>query len=429
MPKKPLGLESELSVERPYGGRIILRADRQAEGLAAFFTWASHWFAQLPEELSLLPVSPQEQAERERASLMAIAAEHVPVGTRVHLDYEPTTPMPSEARVPIAGDTFRASAAFERRSVTNYIISRPDERFNTSTGLAVTHIEGDRVARVEMRPSNAQSVLSERDLKKIQEVANRLSPFDDDLLDILIANVRENGVNLDGVATIALVDVIETRELGVAHRKTRTGALHRDGIRREALDEVYERLLGLETLYVYVGQDVVKGRAASAWDRVFTIRRLLTDEEDPSRVVGIQYEFGRSAAWHTADVIAPARLLQLNAGKRGPVKKVGRYFIQRAPEADHEGRVVRNVQVVLAELHRPFDEDNPARARRWLESTLDELVAEQIIGTWGYLESQGSKPNLPRYGWSQQWLGLHLYVELSRMAKDAPGAPDAASSL
>ena len=268
-----------------------------------------------------------------------------------------------------------------------------------------------------MRPSDQQALLTDPDLKKIKELANRLSPFDDDLLDILIANVRENGVDQNGVATIALVDIIETRELGVAHRKTRGGGKHRDGIRREALDEVYERLIGLETLYVYVGQDVVKGRAASAWDRVFTIRRLLTDEEYPSRVVGIQYEFGRSAAWHTADVIAPARLLQLNAGKRGPVKKVGRYFIQRTPEADQDGRVIRNVQTVLAELHRPFDEENPARARRWLESTLDELVAENIIAAWGYNESKGKRPDLPRYGWWQQWLGLHLYVELSRIGK------------
>jgi len=46
--------------------------------------------------------------------------------------------MPYEA---IAGDTYPTTPGLERRNVSTYVIAKAEERYATSTGLAVRHTE------------------------------------------------------------------------------------------------------------------------------------------------------------------------------------------------------------------------------------------------------------------------------------------------
>ena len=57
---------------------------------------------------------------------------------------------------PAVSHSYPTTPGIERRSVSTYVIARPDERFETSTGLAVRHTEKDGTAQVEMRPVDGQ---------------------------------------------------------------------------------------------------------------------------------------------------------------------------------------------------------------------------------------------------------------------------------
>jgi hypothetical protein len=423
MPKKKVDYyESEISIERPYGGRLVLRA-RQSEEVDAFFEWAREWFASQPEELELIPTSNEERSAREGALLFAAGEARLPAKTQIRVRYDTTGAGSKSTLVPVTKDktpptkvireTYRGTAAIERRSLTNYIISRAEEREETKTGLSLTYTEGESVAVVEMRHRSrepSRALLTAGYLAQIKAIAGQLNPLDDDLLDILISNIRENGLDAEGSAEIALADIVEARERGIGHRAAASGVIYRDGIDRRVLDEVFSRLEDLERLFLYVGPVSVKGKPAADYVRIFTIRNIRFSPSDLSRPIGIVYQFTNAA--DMTEISAPTRLLRLDSKRQAPMKKLGRYFLQRADDRDQDGRIIRSVDQILMELHRVVDRDDPKKSRAWLEKTLDGLVAEHIIDSWGYTHH----PKLPRYGWVDQWLDLQIFVKLREVA-------------
>jgi hypothetical protein len=132
--------------------------------------------------------------------------------------YEPATPRSVRPNLPppIAGDTYPTTPGIERRSVSTYVIARPDERFETSTGLAVRHTEQGGTAHVEMRPANGQ--LTDAAVSEIRKVAAQLSAVDDDVLDVLLANAIANGSDAVGLHTIEIDAILDTRQRGVRHK-------------------------------------------------------------------------------------------------------------------------------------------------------------------------------------------------------------------
>ena len=98
----------------------------------------------------------------------------------------------AEPQSAVEGDRYHATGAFERRSVSSYIIARPEERVPTGTGLALRHVEGELVATAEMRPPRRRGGVTEEALARVAEIASHLSPLDDDLLDLLVSNARKN---------------------------------------------------------------------------------------------------------------------------------------------------------------------------------------------------------------------------------------------
>jgi len=398
-----------VKARRPYGD-LLLTAPNIGNAHASLDR-AAKWLEALPEQLSLVG-DIEEVLSSEVSALLRLADEwrrdgsgfELPAPFRVRLEdgtYE--TPVGADA-------TYESTAALERRAFSSYLIAGASERQPSQTGLAVRHVEGEQVAIVELRPKVARKTMTDADLERVKDVASHLSPYDDDLLDLLISNIRKNGVDSSGRATIRLADIAEARDL-VAYRDA-AGKRQRDGIRKETLAEIYERLQGLEMLWVYTGNSLAGEDDAVEFDRVFAIRQTYVDRNDPTRVVGIGYEFGSARTWREAGVIAPTRLLQLDAGREGPAKKVGRYFFQRSLTATN-GRIVAKVSDVLAGLRRPIDgENNPSRGRKWLEDALDTLAREKIIADWGYAKTSNRTLKLPRYGWWPAFLALDLYVDI-----------------
>ncbi len=184
---------------------------------------------------------------------------------------------------PIAGDTYPQTPGIERRSVSTYVIARPDERFETSTGLAVRHTEQGGTAHVEMRPANGQ--LTDAAVSEIRKVAAQLSAVDDDVLDVLLANAIANGSDADGLHTIEIDAILDTRQRGVRH-KAEGRKTYLSGRRQETRDDAVARLRRLETLSVSIGERKMRGKMVREYDRVVGIQRLITVRQRRPRCGG-----------------------------------------------------------------------------------------------------------------------------------------------
>jgi len=81
----------------------------------------------------------------------------------------------------------------------------------------------------------------EEALAEIRTVAAQLSAVDDDVLDVLLANAIANGADVNGLHTIEIDAILETRQRGVRH-KTEGAKTYLAGRRQETRDDVVERL-------------------------------------------------------------------------------------------------------------------------------------------------------------------------------------------
>jgi len=409
-----------LRIERPYGGAVIFETDSQdAHAVKTYFAFVMSWFAQRGSQLPLIDDGTEGPRELAAANEAANSPEWLTPPGQVTLRYEPAVPRSVRPNLPppIAGDTYPQTPGIERRSVSTYVIARPDERFETSTGLAVRHTEQDGTAQVEMRPVNGQ--LTDEAVTVIRNVAAQLSAVDDDVLDVLLANAIAHGHDSEGLYTIEIDAILDTRQRGVKH-KSESGKSYLSGRRQETRDETVERLQRLQTLYVSIGERKMRGKMVREYDQVLNIPRIITDPGNKERVIAVRYSFGKwFHAWRDGHAVAPRRLLELDGRNGAPAKVLGRYFIQRALEADAQGRIIRNVRDLLRDLRRNLPEDagkNTGRPRVLLEEHLDTLEREGVLASWGYIEANGKRVEAmlgPGYKKTTVWLDLHIFVVLA----------------
>jgi hypothetical protein len=418
-----------LRIPRAYGGAIVFDTrTNDVAGVDAYFAFVRAWFDARGNQLPLIDDGQEGIRELAAANAAATSAEWPSPPGQVTMRYEPVAPRHPKPNLPppIAGDTYPTTPGLERRSVSTYVIAKAEERFATSTGLAVRHTEDGIVAEVEMRPPSGQ--LTNDALAEIRTVAAQLSAVDDDVLDVLLANAIANGADADDLHTIEIDAILDTRQRGVRH-KADGGKTYLAGRRQETRDDAVERLRRLETLYVSIGERKMRGKLVREYDRVVGIQRLITDPNDDQRVLAVRYRFGKwFAAWRDGYALAPRRLLELDGRNRAPAKTLGRYFVQRARETDERGRIVRRVRDVLVDLRRPLHDTtgkNAGRPRANFEEHLETLEREGIFAAWGYIEANDSK-NADAilgagYKRAEAWLDLNLFVVLASGAIDPTG--------
>ena len=417
-----------LRIERPYGGAVVFETrSGDVDAVTTYFDFVTSWFAERGSQLPLIDDGTEGPRELAAAHEAANSPEWLTPPGQVTMRYEPAVPRSVRPNLPppIAGDTYPTTPGIERRSVSTYVIARPDERFETSTGLAVRHTEQGGTAHVEMRPANGQ--LTDAAVSEIRKVAAQLSAVDDDVLDVLLANAIANGSDADGLHTIEIDAILDTRQRGVRH-KAEGRKTYLSGRRQETRDDAVARLRRLETLYVSIGERKMRGKMVREYDRVVGIQRLITDPNNDERVVAVRYHFGKwFTAWREGHAVAPRRLLELDGRNGAPTKTVGRYFVQRALEADARGRIVRRVRDILADIRRPLPEatgKNAGRPRAQLEEHLETLEREGVFATWGYVEADGKNADAllgAGYKKAGSWLELSLFVVLAPEAIHPPG--------
>jgi len=418
-----------LRIARPYGGVIVFETHSPtASGVDSYFAFVQSWFDARGTQLSLIDDGQEGLRELADANAAATSAEWPSPPGHVTMRYEAIAPKQVRPSLPppIAGDTYPTTPGLERRSVSTYVIAKAEERYATSTGLAVRHTEDGIIAEVEMRPASGQ--LTEEALAEIRTVAAQLSAVDDDVLDVLLANAIANGADVDGLHTIEIDAILDTRQRGVRH-KTEGAKTYLAGRRQETRDDAVERLRRLETLYVSIGERKMRGKTVREYDRVVGIQRLITDPNNQERVIAVRYRFGKwFGAWRDGHEFAPRRLLELDGRNGAPTKTLGRYFVQRAQESDEQGRIARRVRDVLTDLRRPLHDTtgkNAGRPRLKFEENLAELEAEGIFAGWGYVEAGDSKNADAAIGAGYKkadaWLDLTLFVLLSPKALEPAG--------
>jgi len=415
-----------LRIARPYGGVIVFETHSPNTGAVdSYFAFVQSWFDTRGTQLSLIDDGQEGLRELADANAAATSAEWPSPPGHVTMRYEAIAPKQVRPSLPppIAGDSYPTTPGLERRSVSTYVIAKAEERYATSTGLAVRHTEDGIIAEVEMRPASGQ--LTEEALAEIRTVAAQLSAVDDDVLDVLLANAIANGADVDGLHTIEIDAILDTRQRGVRH-KTEGAKTYLAGRRQETRDDAVERLRRLETLYVSIGERKMRGKTVREYDRVVGIQRLITDPNNQERVIAVRYRFGKwFGAWRDGHEVAPRRLLELDGRNGAPTKTLGRYFVQRAQESDEHGRIARRVRDVLTDLRRPLHDTtgkNAGRPRLKFEENLAELEAEGIFAGWGYVEAGDSKNADAAIGAGYKkadaWLDLTLFVLLSPKAQE-----------
>lgn len=414
----PLAKPRTLRIPRPYGGEIVLTAVA-ASGVDLYLERVRTWFEQEPEELQLFAEGATETGAREltRFNLVASSEWDAPPAT-VEVRYEPPLPKrPQPLPPPIVGDDYAAIAGIERRGVSTFVLhARTDALYDTERGVAIMHREASHVAEVEMRPLGGNGSVdfapaTSAKLAEVRSAAARMSAVVEDVLDVLVSNAIENAADAEGYHTLDIDAILEARGLEKKHKGGVGTKTYEAGHHVEARDAVVDAIKKLDTLYVALAPArETRRKRLRDWDRVVNVQRY-TLEEPTNRIYSIRYELGTWFARFKDDhVLAPRRILELDAKREAPAKILARYFTQRRRDTDNRGRIVRRVRNLFLETATEIDRGkNPQRSRDWIEQSLETLRSDGIIAAWSYVEDVDL---LPRYKWLERWLDYHVAVSL-----------------
>ncbi len=407
-----------LRIPRPYGGEIVLTAGALS-GVDAYLERVRDWFERQPEELQLFTEGATDTGAREltRFNLVASSQWDAPPAT-VEVRYEPPLQKrPQRLPPPIVGDDYPAIAGIERRGVSTFVLhARTDALYDTERGVAVMHREASHIAEVEMRPLGGGGEVefmpaTSAKLAEVRSAAARMSAVVEDVLDVLVSNAIENTMDAEGYHTLDIDAILEARGLEKKRKGGPGSKTYAAGHHVEARDAVVDAIKKLDTLYVALAPvRETKRKRLRDWDRVLNVQRY-TLEEPTNRVHSVRYELGTwFARWKDDHVLAPRRILELDAKREAPAKTLARYFTQRRRDADERGRIVRRIRNLFLETASEIDRGkNPQRSRDWIEESLETLRRDGIIAAWSYVEDIDL---LPRYKWLEPWLEYHVAVTL-----------------
>ena len=413
--------EIVMQAHRPQGD-VVLSGDNSETG-RRYVDRARCWFESQPEQLQL-GIADIDEVRREEISRFTVTSEAwvtegftPPRSFRIrYVAASGTSTKRGRVTTPpaIAGKRYSSGVGVERRAVSSFVLRAATEGSETTRGYSLTHVEPTYTAEVELRP------VDETALANVRAAVSRLSPTVESTFDVLLAHALESAPEHDGNYTLEIDAVLDAQ--GVQPKRGRDGykAGHRPDDRVRTVNDART----LDQSFVASAPVRYRGRRARDWQRVVAIQawRLLDvvgdvgeidlTAIDPEQVVALRYTFGPwfgpfKSAHQQAKLTVPRRLLELPAVS--PAQAVGRYFFQRAGEADTQGRVFRVVRELVGDLGWKHRTGSPKELRDRLEGALQKLTSERIIGSWDYLDDTN---DLSRKGWLDRWLGFRLWIRL-----------------
>lgn len=270
------------------------------------------------------------------------------------------------------------------------------------------------------------------------EVARGLDDLHADVLLIALAHVLDRA-DSDGTTWITADAILNDRDLRPKTERSgatryRAGHRHDDRARVSACMERLGRLwIDLSAVAVIESHS---GRLRRGHHDVggvlLTICERLVQGDGPGELA-VAWRY-RPGPWLTPFLVRPNRqtaplarqVLRYDPYHQRWEKRLGRYLTFHLRMDARRGGgapLVRQIGLLLDEMHLPMDRRHPERTRARCEAALSRLARDGVIGAWSYtLAARTALAGLPARGWLERWRRLTIAVTAPTHPSGAIGA-------
>lgn len=416
---------TELRIPRPYGGTIVLKAEKSSSELANFFVNAKKWFDD-PPALSLFSSSnnASERQSLECAAFLTFARDSdLPV--RLVVEYESPTPLASpEKNLPemldapalqhktllpaVRGGLYSLPATIGRRAIAFALAGAQElgERWSDDPSKLVVFMrDGVATAEVTLVPLSAvKDRITDADRLELREALQCWKEIDQDVLDILVTNVL-NGTDRFGRTYIAYDAILDARARA-KKTKIEDGKRYAAGHRAKDRDEIHRSVLRLHNLGAVVSQserDQHRGRRGHA---PVILMHVLESDQLTNAPLGVWYSLGSWAETATDDVLVSRKILSYDPYRQAVEKRLGRLLTIILAERDFAECAISEL---VSEICLSVEGQNRNRAIQRFEKAISTLQIDGLIGQVTYTPDLQAFP-LPTRGGVEDWLSRRLLV-------------------
>lgn len=421
MAKRKIAEPAELRIPRPYGGEIVLRAEKAASGMDSFFRDAQKWFAD-PPALSLFSTSndAQERQQLERTAFTTHARSwNLPVRVSVEYEAAPAAAAAQEdqpafsalvkpASPAVRGERYSLPATIGRRAIAFAIAGAQElgDRWSEDPSKLVVFMrDGVVTAEVTLVPLSAvKDRITEIDRDKLREALQCWKEIDQDVLDILVTNVL-NGTDRFGRTYISYDAILDARDRA-KKTKVEDGKRYAAGHRAKDRDEVHRSILRLHNLGAVVSQsesDQHRGRRGHA---PVILMHVLESDQLTNAPLGVWYSLGSWAETASEDVLVSRKILSYDPYRQAIEKRLGRLLAIFLAERD---RVECSVADIISEIHLSVEGQNRNRAIGRFEKALTTLQNDGLIGEYTYDPDLRGRP-LQTRGGVEDWMSRRITI-------------------
>lgn len=303
----------------------------------------------------------------------------------------------------------------------------PDSRFPRANLT-----RGGVKAFAELRPRGPEedAFLTPEELEAIERAMWRhceeLSDSDADTLDGIMSTWLAAARSPTDRVPVCIDDLLRLRGL----KAKRGGSGRRGGYGPDQRAALWRCLLHLQDIWVDVAETKPRGKQKPR--KIQSKALIMTDRVGQQRIDGsmdVERILITPGAAFGAFLFGPGRqtaLLSAEALRYHPKrlrieKRLARLFAWHWRAGARSGgnhirpyRVRTLAEEVGLETDRP---KNPARVRDRLETALNRLETDRLIGGWEYRDL--NEDTLPRQGWLRRWLDARVLIEAPEQIKDA----------
>ena len=266
--------------------------------------------------------------------------------------------------------------------------------------------------------------------------ARGLKDHDGDVLLACLVQAMHHRLE-DGTTWISADAVLHYRGIQPI-MKHENGQRRRAGQRTEDIAQVAASMANLEALWVQVREiNILEARAGKRpkptrfthESRVLAITDRITQGEAGSAALPIAWRF-KPGSWLEPFLAAPYRqtalmmrkTLEYDPYRQKWEKRLARYatfHLRMNASATDQAGEGRQIGTLLDELNLPLDMRHPERTKARLHRALDQLVRDEVIGSWDYTKKgKEIAAALPARGWLADWLMASLWLTPTPAMKD-----------
>jgi hypothetical protein len=424
--RKPQNIvvSTELRIPRPYGGTIILKAEKAVTGLGEFFANAKKWFDD-PPALSLFSSSndPDERQSLECAAFSTHARE-LDLPVRLVVEYEPPyhnrsneldvsevvrglsqskTVLPA-----VRGERYSLPATIGRRAIAFAIAGAQelgDRWSDDPSKLVVFMRDGVATAEVTLVPLSAVTDrVTEIDRNQLREALQCWKEIDQDVLDILVTNVL-NGTDRFGRTYISYDAILDARDRA-KKTKMEDGKRYAAGHRAKDRDEIHRSILRLHNLGAVVSQSERNQQLRRRGHAPVILMHVLESDDLTNAPLGVWYSLGSWAETATDDVLVSRKILSYDPYRQAVEKRLGRLLTIILAEREC---AECSVSDIVSEICLSVEGQNRNRAIQRFEKAISTLQADGLIGGVSYNPDLQAFPLRTRGG-VEDWLSRRLIV-------------------